>query len=151
MLQDLPPYLKYVVLTLVPWVELRGAVPLAFQQRELAYLPLILVANALIFLPTYWGLELVYELLPEGGWIHRKLESIRRRAHPFVERYGFFGLAVFVAIPLPGTGAYSGSAAAWLLDMEWKRGFAAVALGVAIAFGLVGAVSALVAAGVARL
>lgn len=150
-LSGLPPYLKYLALTFVPWVELRGAIPLAVQQGEQGYLPLILLANTLVFLPTYWGLELVYELLPEGGWIHRRLESIRSRAHPLVERYGFWGLAVFVAIPLPGTGAYSGSAAAWLLDMGWKRAFAAVAVGVAGAFTIVWALSALVAAGVATL
>ena len=147
-LQGLPPYLKYVALTLVPWVELRGAIPLAFQQSEQLYLPLILITNAVIFVPTFWGLELLYELLPEGGWIHRKLESIRAKAHPLVEKYGFWGLAVFVAIPLPGTGAYSGSVAAWMLDMDWRKGWASVAVGVLGAFLLVWALSALVANGI---
>ena len=38
----LPAWLKYVVITLIPWIELRGAIPLAFQQGEQLYLPLIL-------------------------------------------------------------------------------------------------------------
>lgn len=147
-LKELPPYLKYVALTLVPWVELRGAVPLAVQQGEQVYLPLIAVVNALIFWPTYFGLEWIYEHIPEGSWIHRKLERIRAKAHPLVERYGFLGLALFVAVPLPGTGAYSGSAASWLLDMDYRRAFAAVALGVAIAFGVVWGLSALAVRGV---
>ena len=143
----LPEWLKYIVVTWIPWIELRGAVPLAVQQAEQVYLPLILLANLAIFWPGYYFLELVYERLPEGGWVHRKLEKIRVKAHPLVEKYGAFGLAVFVAIPLPGTGAYSGTAAAWLLDMEPKKAFVAVSLGVAGAFVIVWAASELAAAG----
>lgn len=145
--QSLPPYLKYVVLTFVPWVELRGAVPLAVQQGERLYMPLILLTNIVIFWPTYYGLEWLYERLPEGGWIHRKLERIREKAHPLVEKYGVLGLAVFVAIPLPGTGAYSGSAASWLLDMDMRHAFLAVSLGVLGAFCVMWGVSEAVAAG----
>ena len=146
-LESLPPYLKYLVMTVVPWIELRGAIPWAIQQGDRLFLPLILLANLAIYWPGYYFLEFMYERLPEGGWVHRKLEGIRARAHPLVEKYGVLGLAVFVAIPLPGTGAYSGTAAAWLLDMDKRKGFLAVSLGVAGAFLLVWGVSELVAAG----
>lgn len=147
-LQGLPPYLKYVALTWVPWIELRGAIPLAIQQGERAYLPLIMLANLAIYWPGYYFLQLVYHRIPEGSWVHRKLESIRAKAHPLVEKYGVLGLAVFVAIPLPGTGAYSGTAAAWLLGMEKRKGFLAVSLGVIGAFFIVWAATELVVAGV---
>lgn len=146
-LESLPPYLKYVVMTIVPWIELRGAIPWAIQQGDRLYLPLILLANLAIYWPGYYFLEFMYERMPEGGWVHRKLEGIRVKAHPLVEKYGVLGLAVFVAIPLPGTGAYSGTAAAWLLDMDKRKGFLAVSLGVAGAFLIVWGVSELVAAG----
>lgn len=146
-LQQLPPYLKYVVMTIVPWIELRGAIPWAIQQGDRLYLPLILLANLAIYWPGYYFLEFMYERFPEGGWVHRKLEGIRVKAHPLVEKYGVLGLAVFVAIPLPGTGAYSGTAAAWLLDMDKRKGFVAVSLGVLGAFLVVWGVSELVAAG----
>jgi len=144
----LPPWLKYVVITIIPWIELRGALPLAIQQGERLYLPIILASNLAIFWPGYYFLELVYERLPKGGWIHRKLENIREKARPLVEKYGVLGLAVFVAIPLPGTGAYSGTAASWLLDMEPKKAFMAVSLGVAVAFVIVWVVSELAVAGI---
>ncbi|MGB4592735.1 MAG: small multi-drug export protein [Coriobacteriia bacterium] len=143
----LPPWLKYIVITVIPWIELRGALPLAIQQGERVYLPLILLSNLAIFWPGYYFLELVYERFPEGGWVHRKLEKIRAKAHPLVEKYGTLGLAVFVAIPLPGTGAYSGTAAAWLLRMEPKKAFLAVSLGVLGAFAIVWGASELAVAG----
>jgi uncharacterized membrane protein len=147
LLQQLPPYLKYLAMTVIPWIELRGAIPWAIQQGDRLYLPLILLANLAIYWPGYYFLEFMYERFPEGGWVHRKLEGIRAKAHPLVEKYGVLGLAVFVALPLPGTGAYSGTAAAWLLDMDKKRGFLAVSLGVIGAFFVVWGVTELVAAG----
>lgn len=148
LIADLPPYVKYVVLTMVPWIELRGAVPWAVQQGETIYLPLIAITNMLIFFPTYFILSWVYDIIPEGSWLHRKLEKVRRQARPMVEKYGMIGLALFVAVPLPGTGAYSGSAAAWLLDMEWHRAFIAVILGVLIALAIVWSLSEVVSFGV---
>lgn len=145
---SLPPYLKYVVLTVVPWIELRGSVPWAVQQGETVYLPLILLANIAVFFPTYFILRWVYALIPEGSWLHRKLENAREKARPLVDKYGLLGLALFVAVPLPGTGAYSGSAAAWLLDIEWHRALLGVAIGVAIALGVVWGISEAVARGV---
>jgi uncharacterized membrane protein len=144
----LPPYLKYVILTWLPWVELRGAIPLAFQQNETLYLPLILLANLAIYWPGYFFLDLVYHRIPVGSWVYRKLDKIREKAHPMVEKYGFMGLAVFVAIPLPGTGAYSGTAAAWLLGMDRWKGFWSVSLGVVGMFAIVWGAAELVAAGI---
>jgi uncharacterized membrane protein len=143
-----PPYFKYVVLTMVPWIELRGAIPWAVQQGDTEYLPLIAITNAAIFFPTYFILQWIYKHIPEGSWLHRKLERIREKAHPMVERYGLLGIAFFVAIPLPGTGAYSGSCAAWLLGVGWRRAFLGVLIGVLIAFALVWALSETIAFGV---
>lgn len=148
LIAQLPPYVKYVVLTLVPWIELRGAVPWAVAADERIFFPIIVITNCLIFFPTYFILEWVYEHIPEGSWIHRKLERIREKAHPKVERFGLLGLALFVAIPLPGTGAYSGSVASWLLDVEWKKAFLGVVIGVLIAFCIVWALAEGVSAGI---
>lgn len=147
-LSTLPPYLKYIVLTFVPWIELRGAIPWAVQQHETIYLPLIVLTNVVIFFPTYFILQWVYDLIPEGSWLHRKLEKAREKARPLVDRYGLLGLALFVAVPLPGTGAYSGTAAAWLLDIEWHRALLGVAIGVLIAAAVVWGISEAVVRGV---
>ena len=54
-----------------------------------------------------------------------------------IERYGPIGLALFVAVPLPITGAWTGSAAAYLLGFSFKKAFPAITIGVLIAGGVV--------------
>jgi uncharacterized membrane protein len=147
-LSGLPEWLKYVFVSWIPTIELRAAIPWAVAAGEQVYLPIIYLASLAIFWPGFYFLEFVYERFPEGGWLHRKFEKIRAKAHPLVEKYGFVGLAIFVAVPLPGTGAYAGTAAAWLLDMEPKRAFVAVSIGVTSAFLIVWALSELVGFGI---
>lgn len=147
LLAGFPPYFKYLVLAFTPTIELRGAVPWAVQQGDTGYLPLILIANYVIFFPAYFFLELVYDRIPHGSWLHRKLDSAREKAHPLVEKYGLLGIALFVAVPLPGTGAYSGTAAAWLLGMDRRKALLGVVIGVTIAFLIVWAISEGVAFG----
>ena len=61
---------------------------------------------------------------------------IRDRKSDVVQKYAFWGLFVLVAIPLPGTGAWTGALVAAMLDMRLKRAFPAIALGV-IAAGVI--------------
>jgi len=64
-----------------------------------------------------------------------------------MDKYGFWGLMIFVAIPLPGTGAYSGSIAALILGMNKVKAFISISLGVIIA----GIIVALATTGVVKL
>ena len=50
-----------------------------------------------------------------------------------IEKYEFWGLVLFVGIPLPGTGAWTGSLIASLLGIDWKKAFLAVVIGVCMA------------------
>ncbi len=124
---------KYILTTLIPWIELRGAIPYAVRNDELVVIPFIILTNILIFFPVYFGLELFYTYIGEESWLKKRLDKTRKKAHPYVQKYGILGLALFVSIPLPGTGAYSGSAAAWLLGLKWKPSFVAVLGGVIFA------------------
>lgn len=147
-LSGLPEWLKYVFVSWIPTIELRAAVPWAVAADERVYLPLILLASIAIFWPGYYFLEFMYERFPKDGWVHRKLEHVRQKAHPLVEKYGFWGLAAFVAVPLPGTGAYAGTAAAWLLGVDAKKAFIAVTAGCVGMFLVVWAATEMVVAGV---
>ena len=65
-----------------------------------------------------------------------------------IQKYGYWGLFIFVAIPLPGTGAWTGALAATLLELDIKKAFITIAAGVftagiimsILSFGLLGAI-----------
>jgi uncharacterized membrane protein len=57
------------------------------------------------------------------------LERVRKKAHPYVEKWGFIGLTIFVAVPLPGTGVWTGSLAAYIFAVEKKQTVPALILG----------------------
>ncbi len=57
------------------------------------------------------------------------VERVRKKAHPYVEKWGFWGLLIFVAVPLPGTGVWTGALAAYLLGIEKGRSIPALILG----------------------
>ena len=67
----------------------------------------------------------------------RIVERARRKIHGAVERYGYWGLMIFVAIPLPLTGAYTGALGAWVLGMRRGKAMLFIALGVALAGAIV--------------
>lgn len=131
-------WVMLVGLTLVPWVELRGSIPLglAWDLPWPAVAAVAIVANSLVFVPVYLALAFAYERWLKGTLVGSLVERARSRGQRLVERYGALGLTLFVAVPVPGTGAYSGTALAFLMGLPPWRAFVAVAAGVALA-GLV--------------
>lgn len=130
---------EIIMLSLLPIAELRGGIPLAIYY---GYSPLtaflictltnMMVAPiGMIFLETLNNFLLKIRLY--NSFFHRNVERARRRIHPSVEKYGYIGLMIFVAIPLPFTGAYSGTLGAWALGMEKKKSILFIILGVIIA------------------
>ena len=69
-------------------------------------------------------------------WVKRIEEKADRKKDK-VLKYEFWGLMLFVAIPLPGTGAWTGALIAAMLDMQLKRAFPSIAIGVVIAAAIV--------------
>jgi uncharacterized membrane protein len=127
---------KFLLATISPISELRGGIPLGIH----AGLPpwsvflIAVIANSLIFFPVFFALRLFYDkFLFRIPLFNKYLYSLRKRGKPIVDKYGFWGLTLFVAIPLPFTGAYTGTILAWLLGIDWKKAFPAVGLGVVIA------------------
>lgn len=122
--------------TLSPISELRGGIPLGI---SLGLDPLFtffiaIVANALLFFPILLALRLFYDnLLSRLQIFNQYLNSVRRKGTPKVAKYGFLGLTLLVAIPLPITGVYTATILSWLLGMDWRRAFPAIGLGVVLA------------------
>lgn len=134
-----------IITTMLPVAELRGGIPLGIMVLGLPpalVIPLAIIVNCLIFFPIYFGLEFLYErFFIRYAWARRLIDRVHRRGKPYILRFGIPGLILFVGIPLPITGAWTGTAIAWLLGLEWKRSFMAVCLGVVIAACIVSLVT----------
>jgi len=130
--------------TFLPGLEARASVPLAFFHqgiRSALGLPLALivclVCNVLVGVATYWVMGPVVQVLRRWGWFDRTVwpyfERTRHKLHPYVEKYGELGLAIFIGVPLPGTGAYTGAFGAFLLGMNRRKFLVANLVGVLLA------------------
>jgi uncharacterized membrane protein len=135
-----------------PISELRGGIPLGILRYGLNPILIFLVAvvvNGLVFFPIFFILLLLYDkLLYRIPLFDRYLANLRKRGKPMVDRHGFWGLFAFVAVPLPLTGAYTGTILAWLLGMRWRKAFPPIALGVLVAGGIVLLITLLIEAGI---
>ena len=65
-----------------------------------------------------------------------------------VQKYGFWGLLIFVMIPIPGTGVYAGTIAAWLFGIEVKRAFIANTIGIYLSCVIVWTITVLTIEGI---
>ncbi|MFH1249285.1 MAG: small multi-drug export protein [archaeon] len=134
------------IISMLPIAEVRGGIPYALSTINLTITNIILVyslcvlANALVAIPIWIFMDLFHSKLCKikiyNNLSKKVIDKIRIKSHklePQINRYGYIALAVFVGIPLPMTGAWTGSIAAWILDLNRKKSFMAIFLGVAAA------------------
>lgn len=132
------PYFALFVISMIPLVELRGSVLLgAAMQLDWQLVLIVSLLGNLLPVPFIlsFGKRLIHWLKTTrlfSGLAHRYEAKLMKNAHK-VTTYSMIGLCLFVAIPLPGTGAWSGSALAALLDMRIRHALPAIALGVLFA------------------
>ena len=135
---SLPPELAIMALAALPVIELRGAVPLglALGVRPAEVYFLAVAGNMLPIPLVYYLLVPVRHRLSASPavrrFVDRYLERLLERGAA-VAKYGFWGLVVFVAVPLPGTGAWTGAIAASLLGMRFRPAIVALTAGTALA------------------
>ncbi len=133
-----------IITSAAPVSELRGGIPLGIHLGldPLTVIPLAIVANVLIFFPIYFGLEFLYERVFCKYKLCRKIIGrADRKGRKYVEKYGIWGLLIFVAIPFPLTGAWTGTIIAWIMRLDWKKSFIAVVSGVVIAAVIISSIS----------
>lgn len=139
-------YLIVFLVSMVPVIELRGAVPIGvgLGLNFMEALPLAIVGN---MLPVPFILIFIRKILnwmkgtkhfsKFANWLQEKSD----KNAPKIQKYAVFGLYLFVAIPLPGTGAWTGSLVAALLGMDFKKSFFSIFLGVITAGLIMAAIS----------
>ncbi|MEN6364524.1 MAG: small multi-drug export protein, partial [Rectinema sp.] len=146
-------WLMSALFSMLPISELRGAIPYA-TIRGVDLLPAALWCiawNALVPILAYIFLGTLNKVFLRIGWyrsfFERTVDKARVKVHAKVEKYGYWGLLVFVAIPLPMTGAWTGALGAWILGMERRKAILAIIGGVIVAGIIVTAVVGIVGAG----
>lgn len=131
-----------ILVTFLPFLELRASIPVAFFGigDHLPWLSAVLICvatNIVLGWLIFLVLGPAFSVARRWRWFDAKVwpfvQRTRDRIHPYVERYGELGVAVFIGIPLPGSGVYSGALGAYLLGVERKKFFAANVIGVLIA------------------
>ncbi|ABE52292.1 COG2426 family protein [Methanococcoides burtonii] len=155
LLVSVPPWLSTIILSALPISELRGAIPIAIGVYEIgpveAYL-LAVLGNLLPVIPLLLFLEPVSAFLRRfkiGDMFFTWLFTRTRQKHSeSMEKYGTLALTLFVAIPLPVTGAWTGCAAAFVFGIKFRHALIAIVAGVLIA-GIV--VTLLTLAGISAL
>lgn len=126
------------VISLLPILELRGGL-LAASFLGLDPIPsyiITMVGNILPIPFILWFINKILDWMRNSkhfnkiaSWLDKKVEKHKSS----IEKYGFWGLVLFVGIPLPGTGAWTGSLIATVLEMDKKKSFLAILLGVVMA------------------
>ena len=147
----LKKYIYIFLISMIPLIELRGAVPVS-QVMGLPIVPSFIVCIIGNMLPVpiiYWFARKVLEWgkdKPYIGkfftWCLNKGEAGGQKLQSKAGRGLYIALLIFVGIPLPGTGAWTGTLAASILDMDFKKSVLAVMGGVILAGIIMGIVSA---------
>lgn len=121
-------------ITIIPGIEVRGSLPYAIGVLKMPPWQAFVVATLanLCIAPLFYLLEKpVLAIASRWAWFRRYRARLTARSKSALTRYGLFiGLAIFVAIPLPGTGAYTGCLVAEIARMKKGHAIASISLGV---------------------
>lgn len=136
---NLDEVLWVFLISAAPIVELRLAIPIAMVTYDMAWysaFPICFIGNLLPvpFLLRFLGP--VSEFLSKIRLFERLINWVfnrTKRRGDLVEKYGWLGLIMVVAVPFPGTGAWTGAILAFLLGMRFKSAFLSILCGVFIA------------------
>lgn len=135
-LEQISRELYIIFVSMLPVIELRGAIPMGIAMGfdTVTVFILSVLGNCLPVPLVLWLTRPAMAYLrktklfsPFAAWLERRTEKNREQ----IMKYSALGLLIFVAIPLPGTGAWSGAIAASILDMRFKYALPSIMLGVA--------------------
>jgi len=132
------PYLLTFLVSMLPIAELRGGLPLGISlgiPPFKAYL-ISVIGNVIPVLPILIGLKYLSKIAQRYSWSSKILNILERRIQKkkqIIYRYGIGGIIILVAIPLPITGAWTGSLVSFFLGIPVKYSFPAIFAGVCIA------------------
>lgn len=153
----LAPYISakavVFIISMMPILELRGGLLAASLLKipEIQAIPICVIGNILPIPFILLFIKKIFQLMKRYNIFRGLVEKLESRAmgkSDSIKKYEFWGLVLFVGIPLPGTGAWTGALIASLLGVDIKKSSVAILLGIAIAtvimyivsYGLLGSI-----------
>lgn len=136
--------IQVMLLSLAPVVELRIAIPYGITKglHPLLAIAAAVVATWAVIVPMFVIMDLFYNrFFSKIGFIRHLVERIRHHGRGHVERWEVIGVGIYVSLPIPGPGIYSGVVLAWIFGMPRRPAILALMAGVLV--------SALLVAGIA--
>jgi uncharacterized membrane protein len=137
--------IQVMLLSLAPVVELRIAIPYGIAHLHLH--PVVAIAAAVVatwavIVPMFLIMDLFYKrFLSRVRIIRHIVEEIRARGRGHVERWGVIGVGIYVSLPLPGPGVYSGVVLAWVFGLPRLPAILSLMAGVLVSALLVGGIA----------
>jgi uncharacterized membrane protein len=133
-----------ILITLIPTLELRASIPYGILRADMHWWAVVIVcvATNIVLGPlVYLFLDKAVAMVLRFEWLNRiygrSVKRTQRRIQKYVDRYGEMGVALFIGIPLPGTGSYSGALGAYLLGLGYRKFIIANVMGVLMAGAIV--------------
>jgi uncharacterized membrane protein len=140
MLENLPDWFWIFFTSMIPWWESRYAIVMAmlhFGWNWWHAIPIAILGNMLpipfILLFFHYVEKFLRNYKTWTGIMDWLFTKTRKRANSKIQRYEYLGLLLFVAIPLPFTGAWTGALIAYLFDLKFSKSLITIFVGVVIA------------------
>lgn len=126
------------IISMIPILELRGGLLVASMLKVpmLQAIPLCIIGNIIPIPFILLFIKQIFKWMKNFKVFRGLVEKLEKRAmskSDSIKRFEFWGLALFVGIPLPGTGAWTGSLIAALLEIDLKKAVLSILIGVAMA------------------
>ena len=132
--------IQLILVTFIPGLELRASIPYGITVLEMPWIKVVIITfitNILLGPIVYILLNNFVHIVIKINFFNKIYEKfVIRTQHKIenkVEKYGELGLALFIGVPLPGSGVYTGALAAFILGLNFKKFLIATVIGVFIA------------------
>lgn len=129
-----------ILLTLVPTLELRLSIPYGIYFLGIpapVAIPICIISNIILGTVLYFLLEKSVNFFLQFNWFAKiyaiTIEKAHKRVKKYADKYGMLGVALFIGIPLPGSGSYTGALGSYILGVKFRHFFVANITGVLIA------------------
>ena len=135
--QYISPELSVFLVSMLPLIELRGGIIVArLLNMDMWRAIFFCVLGNILPIPfILFFIKKIFHWMAKhhmGGIVDKMLKKAEKNRKK-IEKYGFWGLTLFVGIPLPGTGAWTGSLVAAVFDMDLKKASLSILLGIILA------------------